>query len=194
MSVLLAPNITTSKVRELTIKLDILTHNSAPSLVLLVEGNSDTAALNTPPTNLLDKLLKRLAVEIQPRLQHTALHTLHSLRDDHSLTHTHQLLKALHISSQVGVKVIAVQSGPEGIVGGADELAVQGVELLYGFGERVGRGVGRQNVRGEESQAQAEVGGGEDGKRLDQDVGDGLFAAEVGVELVAGKSSQSYVR
>ena len=71
---------------------------------------------------------------------------------------------------------------------------MQGVELLYGFGERVGRGVGRQNVRGEESQAQAEVGGGEDGKRLDQDVGDGLFAAEVGVELVAGKSSQSYVR
>jgi hypothetical protein len=46
-------------------------------------------------------------------------------------------------------------------------LAVEGVELLYGFGEGVGGGVGGEDVRGEESQAQAEVGGGEDGQRFD---------------------------
>lgn len=65
---------------------------------------------------------------------------------------------------------------------------MQGVELLYGFGEGVGRGVGAEDVRREESETQAEVGGGEDGERFDQDVGDGLFAAEVGVELVAEDS------
>jgi len=173
---------------ELTIKLDILTHNSAPSLILLVERNSDTAALDTPPTDLLDKLLKRLAVQVQPRLEHAALNTLHSLADNHSLALAHQLLETLHVGSEIGVEVIAVECGPELVVGGADELAVQGVELLYGFGERVGRGVGGEDVRGQESQAQAEVGRGEDGERLDQDVGDGLFAAEVGVELVAGAS------
>jgi hypothetical protein len=64
-------------------------------------------------------------------------------------------------------------------------LAVECVELLYGFGEGVGRGVRCEDVRGEEGEAEAEVGRGEDGQRLDQDVGDGLLATKVGVELVA---------
>ena len=38
---------------------------------------------------------------------------------------------------------------------------------------------------GEERQTQGEVGAGEDGEGLDEDVGDGLVAGEVGVELVA---------
>jgi hypothetical protein len=41
-------------------------------------------------------------------------------------------------------------------------------------------------VWGEEGDAQAEVGTGEDGEGFDEDVGDGLVAAEVGVELVSG--------
>lgn len=56
---------------------------------------------------------------------------------------------------------------------------------MYGLGERVGGRVGGENVRREESEAEAEVGRGEDGERLDQDVGDGLIATKMGVELVA---------
>jgi hypothetical protein len=41
-------------------------------------------------------------------------------------------------------------------------------------------------VAGEEREAQREVGGGEDGEGLDEDVGDGLVTREVRVELVAG--------
>ena len=38
---------------------------------------------------------------------------------------------------------------------------------------------------GEERQTQGEVGAGEDGEGLDEDVGDGLVAGEVRVELVS---------
>lgn len=40
-------------------------------------------------------------------------------------------------------------------------------------------------MAGEEGEAKGEVGGGEDGKSLDEDVGDGLVTGKVGVELVA---------
>lgn len=40
-------------------------------------------------------------------------------------------------------------------------------------------------MRGEEVQAEGEVGGGEDGEGFDEDVGCGLVDEEVGVELVA---------
>ena len=40
----------------------------------------------------------------------------------------------------------------------------------------------------EERQAEGEVGAREDGEGLDEDVGDGLVAGEVGVELVAAVS------
>jgi hypothetical protein len=40
-------------------------------------------------------------------------------------------------------------------------------------------------VWGEERQTQGEVGAGEDGEGLDEDVGDGLVTGKVGVELVA---------
>lgn len=40
----------------------------------------------------------------------------------------------------------------------------------------------------EEGKAQGEVGAGEDGESLDEDVGDGLVTGEVWVELVAGLS------
>jgi len=60
---------------------------------------------------------------------------------------------------------------------------------LYGFGE--GRGIGsvaRERGEGggrEEMQAEGEVGGGEDGEGFDEDGGDGFFAGEGRVELVA---------
>lgn len=46
-------------------------------------------------------------------------------------------------------------------------------------------------MRREESEAETEVGRREDGERLDQDVGDGLIATKVGVELVAVCSEKS---
>lgn len=48
-----------------------------------------------------------------------------------------------------------------------------------------GRGEGCEGVDGQERQAEGEVGAGEDGEGLDEDVGDGLVAGEVRVELVA---------
>lgn len=40
-------------------------------------------------------------------------------------------------------------------------------------------------MRGQEVEAEGEVGGGEDGEGFDEDVGDGFVAGEVGVELVS---------
>lgn len=170
----------------LTVKLDILAHHGSSGLVLLVEGDVDHAALDGPAADVLDKLVKGLAVEVEPRLENGAVDALHGLADDDGHADAHELLEARDIGDQVGVKVVAVQRRPELVVRGTDELAVQGAELLYGLGKRVGGGVWGEDVRREESEAQAEVGRGEDGQRLDQDVGDGLIAAEVGVELVAG--------
>lgn len=172
-------------VPKLTVKLDILAHDGSSGLILLVQRNADGATLNSPSANLLDKLVEGLTVEVEPRLKDGTVNTLHGLADNNSLAHAHQLFEALDIGDQVGVEVIAVQRGPELVVRGADQLAVEGVELLDCFGEGVGGGVGGEDVRREEGEAEAEVGGGEDGQRLDEDVGDGLFTAEVGVELVA---------
>ena len=46
---------------------------------------------------------------------------------------------------------------------------------------------------GEERQTQGEVGAGEDGEGLDEDVGDGLVTGKVGVELVAMVVRQQWV-
>lgn len=69
---------------------------------------------------------------------------------------------------------------------------MQLAQVLDGLGERAGRGrhailCGNEGVDGEEGEAEAEVGGGEDGKGLGEDVGDRLVAGEVGVELVSAK-------
>lgn len=170
---------------KLTVKLDVLAHHCSSGLVLLVERNADCAALDGPAADFLDELVKGLAVQVEPRLENGAVDALHGLADDNSHAHTHELLEALHIGDQVGVQVVAVQRGPELVVRSADQLAVQGVELLDCFGERVGGRVRCEDVGREQGEAQAEVGRGEDGQRLDQDVGDGLIASEVGVELVA---------
>lgn len=110
--------------KRLTVELDILAHNGSSGLVLLVEGNADSAALNTPAANLLDKLVKSLAVQVEPRLENSTVNTLHGLTDDNSLADAHQLLEALDIGDQIGVEVIAVKCGPELVVRGADQLAV----------------------------------------------------------------------
>ena len=46
---------------------------------------------------------------------------------------------------------------------------------------------------GEEVQAEGEVRGGEDGEGFDEDVGDGLVAREVRVELVSGGEGSGVV-
>lgn len=43
-------------------------------------------------------------------------------------------------------------------------------------------------MRWEEVQGEGEVGGGEDGERLDEDVGDGFVFGEVGVELISAQT------
>lgn len=109
---------------KLTVELDILAHNGSPGLVLLVERNVDSAVLDSPAANLLDKLVKGLAVQVEPRLKNSTVNTLHGLADDNSLADAHQLFKALDIGDQVGIEVIAVEGGPELVVGGTDQLAV----------------------------------------------------------------------
>jgi len=56
-----------------------------------------------------------------------------------------------------------------------------------GEGGCVGAGarVGEEDGGREEVEAEGEVGGGEDGEGFDEDGGHGLFAGEVGVELVS---------
>lgn len=170
---------------KLTIKLDILPHHGSPSLVLLVERNVDRLALDGPSTHVLDEVVKRLVLDAQPRLQAALVDALHALADDDGHANPHELLEALHIGNQVGVKVVVFQRGPELVVLCVVKEGVEGGELLHGFGQRVGGRVGLQRVRGEERQAEAEVWGGEDGQGLDEDVGCRLIAGEVGVELVS---------
>lgn len=43
-------------------------------------------------------------------------------------------------------------------------------------------------MRREQGEAEGEVWAGEDGQGLDEDVGDGLVAGEMGVELVAARN------
>lgn len=47
-------------------------------------------------------------------------------------------------------------------------------------------------MAGEEGEAEGEVGAGEDGEGLDEDVGHGLIAGEMGVELVAAMPMSAY--
>lgn len=57
---------------------------------------------------------------------------------------------------------------------------------MYGVRQGGGvRAVGDEGGRGEEVEAEGEVGRGEDGESFDEDGGYGFFAGEVGVELVA---------
>ena len=53
----------------------------------------------------------------------------------------------MHVGSQIGEKVVAVESRPELVVLCAVEERVEVRQLLHRFGQRVGRGVGLQRVR-----------------------------------------------
>lgn len=179
--------------REL-VKLDVLPHNGALGLVLLVQRHLDNVALDAPAAHLADEVLKLIALLVQPRLEDDALDLAHGLRDGDGDAHAHELLEASHVGDQVGVQVVAVERRPEAGVVGAAQQVVEDVELLHGLAQRrvAGRRVGGrgarergQDVRGQQGQAEGEVGRGEDGERLDQDVGDSLVAREVRVELVA---------
>lgn len=138
-------------------------------------------------------MLKVGAGQVQPALEDGLVDLAHRLADGGGDAHAHQLLEAGDIGDQIGVQVVAVEGGPEGGVVGALEQVLQLVELLHGLGEgRVaGGGVvrrgreGRQRVHGQQREAEGEVRAGEDGEGLDEDVGDGLVAREVRVELVA---------
>lgn len=69
--------------------------------------------------------------------------------------------------------------------------------MLDRFGEGAGgrRGVfgcrGGEDVGREEGEAEGEVGGGEDGERLDEDVGRCLLVGEMRVELVSEETLPS---
>jgi hypothetical protein len=178
---------------QLTVKLDILPHNSALGLVVLVDRHLDLAALNSPSTHAADEVLEFFARQVKPRLEDALVNLTHSLADSGGNAHAHQLLEARDIGDEVGVQVVRVQGRPEGSVVGALEQVPQLVQLLNGFRKRGvagggvvgGRGEGREGVDGQQRQAEGEVGAGKDGEGLDEDVGDGLVAGEVRVELVA---------
>jgi hypothetical protein len=135
-------------------------------------------------------VLELVALDIQPALEHVALHLLHALADDHRDADFHDLLETLNVGDQVVVKVIALECVPEVGIAGAGELLVENAQVLHGFGEGAGGGCdailrGHDSVRGQKGEAQAEVGRGEDCEGFDEDVGDGLVAGKVWVELVS---------
>ena len=171
------------------------TLNLATGLILLIRGHLDDSTLNLPVTNLLDKLHQRLLVaEIQPLLQNLSANLPESLADLDGDTDAHELLEPGHISDQIRVQIVRVQSRPElGVLGGLEEGGETG-EFLDGFDEVGGLGGGlvfsvggREGlgVCGEEGEAEREGRGGEDGESLGEDVGDDLRLEEVRVELVA---------
>ncbi|KAL9606916.1 MAG: hypothetical protein Q9167_008111, partial [Letrouitia subvulpina] len=109
------------------------------------------------------------------------------------------LLEPAHVRDQVRVQVVAVERAPELLVPRAAQQRVEERELLHGFGQRgvAGRGGGAgadaagargQNVRRQEVTGEGEVWGREHGEGFDEDVGDGLVAREVWVELVSASS------
>lgn len=173
------------KSSKLTIKLDILPHNSSPGLVLLVKRDVDRLALDSPATRVLDEVLKGVVGEVQPRLQEGLVDALHALADDDSHADAHQLLEALDVGGEVGVEVVAVERGPELVVLCVVEEGVQDVELLDGLGQRVGGRVGLKDVRREEGEAEAEVGGGEDSQGLNEDIRRRFIPGQRRVELVS---------
>jgi hypothetical protein len=135
-------------------------------------------------------VVELVALDVQPALEHVALHLLHALADNNRDADLHDLLEALNVGDQVVIEVVTLECVPEVGVAGAGKLLVENAQVLHGFGESAGGGCdailrGHNSVRGQKGEAQAEVGRGEDCEGFDEDVGDGLVAGEVGVELVS---------
>jgi hypothetical protein len=190
---MLAPVIKTNA-EALTIKLDVLPHNRALSLVVLVDGNRDLGTVHLPAYGT-DKLVKVAALHVQPRFQNALVDLPHRLADGGGYPHAHQLLEARHVGDQVGVQVVRVECRPKGSVVGALEQISQVVQLLHGLGQGRVTGCwvmccrveGCEDVAREQGEAEREVRAGEDGEGLDKNVGDGLIAREMRVELVSAE-------
>jgi hypothetical protein len=180
------------------INLDILRNHRALRLVLLVKWDLDIGTLDLPATDLADELLEDGSGHAEPGLEDRALHLADGLGNGLCDADANQLLEAGDVGDEVGVEIVAIEGAPEFAVGGAGEEIVEDVELLDCFGEgciascweRRGGGDRLEDMCWEEVQAEGEVWGGEDGEGLDEDIGDGLVAGEVWVELV----SESTVR
>jgi hypothetical protein len=130
---LLALEVMLSACRGLTVKLDVLPHNGALGLVVLVHGHLDLGAVDGPSAYAADKVVEVAALEVQPRLQDAPVDLAHSLADRSGNSHAHQLLETGHVGNQVGVEVVGVQGRPEGRVVSALEQIPQLVQLLDGF-------------------------------------------------------------
>ena len=176
------------------LELDILPQDATPRLVLLVQRDHDLLALDPPPADLPHEAVELGARDAEPALEDAPLHLLHALAHHHRDPHAHQLLEPLHVGDEVRVQVVAVERVPEGVVLGVVELGVQDGEVLDGLGQGAGGGCGAvllrvarlgEDVGGKEGEAEAEVGGGEDGEGFGQDVGRGFELREVRVELVS---------
>ena len=129
----------------------------------------------------------------QPALERVALNLAVGLVDGDGDADAHQLLKAADVRHQIGIQVVAVERRPEARVVGDFEQVAQHVQLLDCLvqgrvpGGRVrcrGR-ERREDVGGEKGEAEAEVGRGEDGEGLDEDVCDCFVFGGVRVELVS---------
>ena len=159
------------------LKLHIFPHHRSARLILFIQRHFHVATLNLPPTYVLYEAFELRPRDVQPALQHFAVHFLHTLAHDHGDTDTHNFLETLHIGNEVSVEIIGVEGRPEVGVCGVVEVVVQDGEMLDGFCQCAGGGwaVGFvcccEGVGGEEGEAEAEVWGGEDGQGFDEDVG-----------------------
>lgn len=174
------------------VELDVLTHDGAASLILLVQGHAHSGAVDGPAAHLGDEVVELGAGHVEPALEDVTLDLLHALADNDRNAHLHDLLEALNVGDQVSVEVVALEGVPELGVVGARELVVQLAQVLDSLSEGARRRcdailAGHKCVRGEEREAKAEVGRGEDCEGLNEDVGDGLVAGEVRVELVPAR-------
>jgi len=98
----------------------------------------NSGAVNLPSAHLGDEVVELVTLDVQPALEHVALHLLHALADDDRDADLHDLLETLHVGDQVGVEVIALEGVPEIGVAGACELLVEDAQVLDSFGQGAG--------------------------------------------------------
>ena len=169
------------------VDVDVLADLGLARLVLGVLGDLDHVTLDLPAAGFRDELGGGLGVvKAEPALEHGELDLAVRLADELGDAHADHVLEAGNVGGQVGVQVVAVERGPEAGVLGTLELGVEGAQLGDGLGELRARVGARVGLRGaEEVEREVELGRGELGHGLDEDVGDDLILDAVGVELVA---------
>ena len=124
--------------------------------------------------------------QAQPVLEYGDLNLAVGVADELGDPKADHVLEAGDVGCEIGVKVVALESGPEAVVLCALELSVERAQLGDGLGQLRSRGwAGVLVRRREEVHGEVELGGRELCHGLDEDVGDDLVLDPVGVELVS---------